>query len=108
MPIDWGSGSTAAPSGGIDWGGAVGNVVSGGAKAVSRLGSALDYQRSAVAKKAGLGSTPDQQFTNMRKKLGVEKDYQDPSCSELSRSRIGCIMRSKACSTRRLARFPIR
>lgn len=49
-----------------------------GKKGVSRVSSALDAQRFTAAKAAGLGNTTDEQMTNLRKKLGVEQDYQDP------------------------------
>ena len=49
----------------------------GSKKGVGKIAQALDAQRFAVAQKAGLGNTTDEQMTNLRTKLGIEKDYQD-------------------------------
>ena len=70
--------STSAPAVEPKATGALDALMTTAKKGASGLANVLDYQRAAVAKKAGLGATPDEQMTNLRKKLGVEQDYQDP------------------------------
>lgn len=71
--------TTPAPQGTEGGGSALDALMKGGAAAVKKVASpianALDAQRWELARVAGLGNTPDEQMTNLRKKLGIEGAY---------------------------------